>query len=204
MRASSLLLTAALLAPVVVAGAARAAPADPEWPCMVIKVPHLSLAAVWDGPPVEPYLAHWADDAEVAALVRRVTPRRVELADAQAAIRAFAASLGEPGLAAHRRERLLALVAGLFDTLDQERSLVLAGLDRLGRRQKLLAATIHTDMARLRSEPPDGPVQLASQLDWEVRLFEQRRQSASAACNVPTVIEQRLFALAHTVQETLE
>jgi hypothetical protein len=197
MRHSSLLLAAALLIPL--AAHADVAPADPDWPCMSIRVAQMSLASVWDGPPADPFLASWAADADVAALVRRVTPRRVPLASAQQSIRTFAAGLG-PG----HRERLLALVAGLFDTLDQERSVVLAGLDRLGRRQKQLNETILGDMARMRTQPQDGAAPLADQLNWEVRLFEQRRQSTSAVCNVPTIIEQRLFALVRTVREAME
>jgi hypothetical protein len=189
-------LTLALLAP---PGATAAPMSDPDWPCQSIRVSQLSLPSVWDGPSAEPYLAHWEEDAEVAALVREVTPRRVPLADGQAAIRAFAASL-----AAQRRERLLALVAGLFETLDQERRLVLAGLDRFGRRQRELVATIHDDMARLRTAPPEARAPLSDQLGWETRLFEARRQSAAAACNVPTVIEQRLFQLVRAARQAMD
>jgi hypothetical protein len=195
-RRNSVALLALALA--VVPIDARAASPDPDWPCQSIKVGSLSLASVWDGPAADAFLAHWSDDADVASLVQHVVPRRVPLQEAQAAIRGFAAGLGE-----RRNERLLMLVAGLFDTLNQERSIVLAGLDRFGRRQRQLADSIHADMARLRRQPQDASTQLQDQLGWEVRLFEQRRQSAATACNVPTVIEQRLFALVRTVREAM-
>ena len=40
--------------------------ADPNWPCQQIKVPELSVAAMWTGPPIDPYFATWAEDPSVA------------------------------------------------------------------------------------------------------------------------------------------
>ena len=44
-------------------------PRDPDWPCQQIKVPELSLAAVWNGPPRRSARTDWQQDAQVAALV---------------------------------------------------------------------------------------------------------------------------------------
>ena len=40
-------------------------------------------------------------------------------------------------------------------------------------------------------------------LTWETRIFEERVQSLTYVCEVPTLIEQRLYALAKTVAEVL-
>ena len=40
-------------------------------------------------------------------------------------------------------------------------------------------------------------------LTWETRIFEERVQSLTYVCEVPTLIEQRLFALAKTIAEVL-
>ncbi len=184
--------------------AAPPGPRDPDWPCFAIKVPTLSLAAVWTGPSVDPYLGHWSQDAEVSDLVGRIVQRRLPIDQADTAIRDLAAKAGEK-----KRDKLLAVMAGVFETLDTERSSVLAGLDRYGRRQKQLAEQVRADADALRAQQsaanPDAQAvaQLTERITWETRVFEDRRQSVSTACDIPTVIEQRLFALARTIQQAL-
>ena len=188
------------------AGVAQAAMPvrDPDWPCQQIKVPHLSLGALWDGPDVTPYAATWSQDPDVAALAGQVAQRRVPLDQALQAIRAFAAAAGT-----QKQPRLLALMAGVFSLLDAQRSQVVAGLDRFGARQKELAAEILADMDKLRAQPAEGdaapaqPGALSEQIGWQTRVFEQRRQTISYACAVPDTIEQRLFALARTISASL-
>ncbi|MCW3473261.1 hypothetical protein [Limobrevibacterium gyesilva] len=178
---------------------------DPDWPCEQIKVSELSLGAVWAGPPVEPYADAWAQDKQVADLMGRLAQRRMPVEQAQAEITAFAQQAGEG-----RQAKLLALFAGLYATLDRERGSVMAGLDRIGRAQKDLAQSIRADMERLRTLQSAGESdekqagELAGRLGWETRIFEDRRQSLITACAVPSIIEQRLFALGRTVQRALE
>jgi hypothetical protein len=211
-RLYALQFAAGILAIVAAAPGVRAAPpaADADWPCMVIKVPDLSLASVWSGPPIDAYLATWSADPEAAALARRVSQRRVSAAQAEQEIRRFGDAAG-----AHRRDRMLALMAGVFTTLAEERKSVMAGLDRYGRRQKELAADVRADLDNLRAtqaaaagQPgappaPQQPAALQQKVEWETRLFEQRRELLHAACGVPTLIEQRLFTLARIVQPLL-
>jgi len=178
---------------------------DPDWPCMTIRVADLSLAAVWSGPPVEPYLATWSSIPDVAELVRRVSERRMPREQAEREIRAFADAAG--GL---RRERLLELLAGVFATLGDERRAVMAGLDRFGRRQKELAVDVRADLDTLRAATAapvgagDQAAPLQRKVEWETRLFEQRRESLHFACDVPTRIEQRLFMIARIVQPMVD
>jgi hypothetical protein len=202
MKAAALLGAALLLA----AGAARAAPParDPDWPCTQIKMPTLSIGAVWTGPPVDPYFATWSNDAAVAALAQQIAQRRLPIAEAERAIRAFAAAAG-----AEKQAKLLALAAGIFNILDAQRGQVIAGLDRFGRRQKQLAAQIRGDMEKLRNaeaaaDAAAPPQDLSDRLEWETRLFQQRQQAMSYACDVPNLIEQRLYALTRSIQATLD
>lgn len=198
------ILAAAML---LVAGTAAAAPPvrDPDWPCQQIKMPSLSLGAVWTGPDLTSALATWTADAGTADLAQRLAQRRLPLDAAEAAIHDFAQAAGPA-----RQQKLLALAAGLFATLDAERTQVVTGLDRFGRRQKELADNIRADMEKLRTEPAAGEVAaatgaspLSDRLGWETRLFEQRRQAVATACDVPNLIEQRLFALLRTIAEQL-
>ena len=202
--------TAALMALGVVAACtgARAAPPgprDPDWPCQQIKVTQLSAATVWAGPPLDQAQAHWRDDPEVAALVARLAQRRVSLEQAKAEIAAFATAAGE-----RRRDRLLALFAGLFASLDEERSAVVNGLDRYGLRQKALADKVRGEADALHAEQaaatPDEArlATLGNEVGWDTRVFEDRRTSIRYACDVPNIIEQRLFALSQTIQAALQ
>jgi hypothetical protein len=42
---------------------------------------------------------------------------------------------------------------------------------------------------------------LASQIGWETRIFEERRKSTSYVCDVPVLIEKRLFDLGKAIQD---
>jgi hypothetical protein len=184
------------------ADAAPPDPRDPDWPCQQIEVPELSLAAVWSGPPVDPQQIDWQHDQTVADLVHSIAQRRVPLVQAQDAVHAFAQQANE-----QKQEKLSALMAGLFSVLDQERGTVIAGLDRFGVRQKELATGIREDNYKLRQMQADpaadtGAVnQMVQRVTWEAEVFQDRRQALSYACDVPGKIEQRLFALARTIQQ---
>ena len=175
--------------------------ADPDWPCIQRKVPELSIASLWQGPPAEEALTTWRDDAEVAAIVGRVAPRRVPVEEAIAAIAEFAQGLDD----ASKEAKLTALFAGLFQTLDRERSDIMAGIERYARAQKQIAERIRQDQAALsdlRAANPDSP-EVATRNDEllaAVRVFDDRRNSLTFVCEVPTLIEQRLFALSRAIQ----
>jgi hypothetical protein len=195
----------AIIALCAIPPAANAASADPDWPCQQIKVPELSLAAVWSGPPVDLQQSDWKDDQPVAALVEKLSPRRGSIDQAQAAIHEFAQHAGD-----QKEARLLTLLAGVFTVLDAERNSLLAGLDRFGRRQKELAAGIRADNEKLRAlqtdqtADPKAVQQMTQQVMWAAELFQDRRQAISYACEAPSKIEQRLFALARQIQQELE
>jgi hypothetical protein len=45
--------------------------------------------------------------------------------------------------------------------------------------------------------------QLTNQLAWQTRIFEDRRKSTSYVCDVPVLIEKRLFDLASAIQSSM-
>src|SRR6058998_857246 len=73
-------------------GCLAADPRYPDWPCVQAKVPEISLAAVWAGPPLDDIKDKWKDDAKVSALVSKLAARRTPLEDAQKLITEFLAS----------------------------------------------------------------------------------------------------------------
>ena len=196
------LLVVAMLAPGTNAGAATA---DPDWPCVQRKVPQLSLGQVWNGPDLPPSAKDWSDDASISALVEDVAARRLPLGDAQKKIRDFAESLPAEQLAT----KMAMLMQGLFDHMDAERSHVIAGISRYAHRQLEMAADLRkqaSDVDALRAKPdadPDEVERRTDQLNFATRIFTERAQSLTYVCDVPTIIEQRLYQLAKTVSETL-
>ncbi|HMH59775.1 MAG TPA: hypothetical protein VK561_00545 [Bradyrhizobium sp.] len=192
-----------------VAGSAElcfaADPRYPDWPCSQAKVPDVSLAAVWAGPPLDDVANKWKDDAKVSALVPRLAARRTPLDEAQKAITEFL-----EGSAAQKTETGKLLFAGLFDTLNAQRASVMSGLERVTRKQREAADKIRADTLALQAlqgaSPPDQPKidELGNQLVWETRIFEDRSRVIKFVCEVPTAIDQRLFALGRVIQQEME
>src|SRR5262245_37699248 len=61
-------------------------PRFPDWPCNQIKVPEISVAAVWAGPSIDDVGNAWEEDATIRDLVARLAARRTPLDDAQKSI----------------------------------------------------------------------------------------------------------------------
>jgi hypothetical protein len=180
-------------------------PRYPDWPCAQAKVPDISLAAVWDGPALDDATTKWKDDAKVGALVPRLAARRTPLDEAEKAITELLSSS-----ASKKNETGKLLFAGLFDTLNAQRSSVMNGLERVTRKQREAAEKIRDDTLALQalqdaSTPDQAKVdELGNQLVWQTRIFEDRRRVIKFVCEVPTAIDQRLFALGRVIQQQME
>ena len=184
---------------------ARAAdPRYPDWPCTQAKVPEISLAAVWAGPPLDDVAGKWKDDAKVSAMVAKLAARRTPLEEAQKAIREYLNGASDKTTSGKL------LFAGLFETLNAQRSQVMNGLERVTRKQREAADKIRTDTLALQAlqgeEQRDQAKidELGNQLIWQTRIFEDRRGVIKFVCEVPTAIDQRLFALGRTIQQEIE
>jgi hypothetical protein len=180
-------------------------PRYPDWPCTQAKVPEISLTAVWAGPPLADAVSKWKDDGKVSALVPKLAARRTPLGEAEKGIAEFLA-----GSSAEKTERGKLLFAGLFDTLNAQRSSVMSGLERVTRKQREAADQVRSDTLALQALQ-DAPTkdqakidELGNQLVWETRIFEDRRPVIKFVCEVPTAIDQRLFALARVIQQEIE
>jgi hypothetical protein len=194
------------LAVIATAGPCLAAdPRYPDWPCAQAKVPEISVAAVWAGPPLDDASNKWKDDSRISALVEKLAARKFPIEDAQKAITEFLATPGTDKAAAGKL-----LFAGLFEKLNAERSAVMSGLERVTRKQRDAADKIRSDTIALQAlqdaTPRDQPKvdELGNQLVWETRIFEDRRSVIKFVCDVPTTIDKRLFALGRTIQQEME
>jgi hypothetical protein len=200
-----------------------AAKPNSDWPCRQILVGHMSSAAVWSGPSIEGINSNW--DPDIAALATKLAARRLPLETAKSEIENFARDAGT-----EKQKKLTALFAALFEKLDGERAQIIAGLERFGHAQKAMANRIRAENENLRSAQnapvPETPKQEGAgagpnvqadgggaagpgatpleRLQWDLRVFDDRRRSLSYVCDVPVSIEQRLFSLAREIQAQLD
>ena len=180
-------------------------PRYPDWPCAQAKVPEISLPAVWAGPSLDDVQDKWKDDAKVSALVTKLAARRLPLEDAEKATKDYLAAAGNDKVMAGKL-----LFSGLFDTLNAERSSVMNGLERVMRKQREAADKIREETIQLQALQDATPRDdakvdaMSNQLVWETRIFEDRRKVVRFVCEVPTTIDQRLFALGRVIQQEME
>ncbi len=184
--------------------------------CKQILVRSISVPAVWTGPSIDD--VDWRSDSKIADLASKLAARRLPLEDAQREVTDFAKMLGPD-----KTTKLTALFAGLYYKLNGERVQIIDGLDRFGHKQKELGDKLREETAALhaaqdqaggtplpdikdKSEPtatPSASATILEKLQWDMRIFEDRHKALSFVCESPILIEQRLFALARTIQENM-
>ena len=176
-------------------------PRYPDWPCQQLKVPGISVAAVWTGPSIESIDTTRPADPKQAELVERLAARRTPMEDARKLIADYVIGTGE-----ERQGKATALFAALYAKLNAQRDEVMSGIERFSRKQKAMAEEIRERTQKMREIQDASPAdsaqtdELASQLLWQTRIFEDRRKSTSYVCDVPVLIEKRLFDLASAIQ----
>jgi hypothetical protein len=176
---------------------------DPDWPCIQRKVPELSIGQIWTGPDLPPEVAGWSNDEVLARLVEELAARRLPLPQAQQRIRVYRDGLPQD----QRAQHVAMLVQGLFDKMNGERSHVISGIARYAHRQRDMAAELRRESAAvdaLRTKPDANGNEIAARtarLIFQTRIFQERVQSLTYVCEVPTLIEQRLYALVRTLAE---
>ncbi len=173
----------------------------PDWPCQQLKVPELSVAAIWPEPIPEQAAKPAGEVPGLSDIVALLAARKTPMEEAEKQISSFVT--GTPG---ERKEKADLLFVGLFDALNAQRFQVMNGLERAYRRQKELAEKVRSDMEKLRElqdANSDSPQlkELLGQVQWETRIFDDRRKTLKYACEVPVEIDRRIFALARAIQK---
>ena len=187
--------------------AGRALAADsrtPDWPCVQRKVGLLTSAQFWDGPQVEG-LTGWQEKEALTKLIAVLMSRRVSLENAASEIAEFANKQPQET----RDQSLVLLFAGLLASANSERNVVISGIERFQQRQRGRAHAIERQGGEIhqlkeRAAADAGAraeLKLAEdKYNWDVRVFSERQQSLPLACEVPVLIEQRLFALGREIR----
>src|SRR4029078_141976 len=144
------------------------------------------------------------NDAKVSALVAKLAARRTPLEEAQKAITEYLNG------AADKTGSGKLLFTGLFDSLNAHRAQVLNGLERVTRKQREAADKIRADTLALQalqgeSQRDQAKIDdLGNQPVSPARIFGDPRRVIKFVCEVPTAIDQRLFALGRTIQQEIE
>ena len=111
-----------------------------------------------------------------------------------------------------RDEALKLLFAGLLSTINSDRAIVMSGIERFQQRQRARAAEIERQGTAIRElkeravNDEKARAELAAAEDrynWDVRVFSERQQSLPLACEVPVLIEQRLFELGREIRSRM-
>jgi hypothetical protein len=181
---------------------ARAAQGDdPEWPCIQRKVPQLSFGQIWTGKDLPAESSDWRKNQSLIDLVPDLAARRLPLQQAQAEVERFARALPDG-----ERELILGqLINGLFENMDHERSQIISGIARYAKGQNAMAQALRDeasaiDVLRSASDPNHILIdQRQENLIFRMRIFQERAQSLTYVCEVPTLVEQRLYALVQTI-----
>lgn len=193
------------------AGPALAQPRqDPDWPCVQRRVPTIGYGAVWTGPDPSEAAGTWGSDRDAAQLARKLASRRTELREADTLIDEFVEKI-DP---AEKAKRLTHVFAGVYEIITGERSTVMNGIVRYAQGQRRLAERIRDEadkVSELKDSPDNDTTKVASKevaeletkFNWDRRIFDERNQSVSYVCEVPTLLEQRLGEIAKRIQAKL-
>lgn len=179
------------------------------WPCVQGKVETLSATQIWDGPPIDG-VKGWFQDKKIADLIEVLSSRRVPLEEAEAAIKGYAESVPE----AERDQKLTLLFAGLFDKVSGQRRSVMSGIEKYQKSQIERSRELErqtTAIAELESKREPGAVedtpelaQAREKFNWAQRIFQERQSNIPLACELPVLIEERLFALSRAIRSQMK
>jgi hypothetical protein len=169
------------------------------------KVETLSVAAIWDGPSIEG-VKGWFREPGMADLIEFISTRRIPVDEAEQAITQYAEGLPKD----QRDEKLVMLFAGLFDKMAGQRRSVMSGIEKYQKSQKERARELErqsTALGELESKQAPGTTQdtpeiaaLREKFNWAQRIFQERQSSIPLACELPVLIEERLYALTRTIR----
>ena len=181
---------------------AQPKPADPDWPCVQRLLPEIAGGMVWAGPPLEAVRAPDGDRA-FATLAKELAARRVPIEQAEQQIADYAGALDGN----EKSGTLAALFGTTLDIINDDRASIINGIKKFSRGQRALADKINAKNQEI--EAMDRSDILArdaavAERDWDIRIFEDRRQSLVYLCEQPVLLEQRAFALARSLANHIE
>jgi hypothetical protein len=176
--------------------------ADPDWPCVQRLLPEIAGGMIWAGPPLD-QAEPAVEDKALQALAKELAARRVPIEEAEKQVEAYASPLN----ADDRAARLSGLFKVTLEIINKDRASIINGIKKFSRGQRTLAEKITAKNQEIQSIARDEILKrdaLTAERDWDVRIFEDRRQSLTYLCEQPVLLEQRAFALARSIAGHLE
>jgi hypothetical protein len=178
--------------------------ASPDWPCVQRKVSTVSPAQVWDGPSIDDIKEF---DADTRDLVELLESRRISAEDAEKAIKEYGAKFPE---GAERDKKLTQLFAAFLGEINSDRAFVMNKVEEFQKRQKGRAAELEREGQKLAEKgiaATDELLPIETQLtpeqqeyNWNARIFQERQQNLTMACEIPVLIEQRAYEIARLIR----
>lgn len=183
--------------------------ASPDWPCVQRKVPIISAGQIWDGPPID-----GVSTSDISPQVRDLTQilesRRVPVEEAEKAIKEFAEAQPE----AERDQRMTELFANFLSRINTDRGFVMEKVEEFQRRQKARAAELEREGQQLAEKGLAATEELLptetqlspeqQEYNWNARVFQERQQNLTLACEVPQLIEQRAFEISRLIRAQMK
>ena len=174
----------------------------PDWPCLQKKVENLAASQVWDGPAIDG-IKGWQDDEAISlsrACIRKTPPRRRDGGGEEIcrsvfprrARSAFDDRVRRPlrdddRRAPHNHEGHREVQPEPAKT-------------RRGHRGKGQGPGRTRSQGRRDEDAAEELAKAQEDYDWQTRIFKERNDNLPIACELPVLIDQRLFDLAKTIR----
>src|SRR3546814_18574552 len=93
-----------------------------------------------------------------------------------------------------------------MEVINRDRASIIAGIKRVSVRQRELAERIREARATVEQNAGAAAANddLTAQLNWSIRIFDEREKSMNYLCEPPVLLEQRAFALGRTTNFLVE
>lgn len=197
------------LAAAALSGPAQAYEPKKDWPCVQVKVPELSPAMMWAGPELSGSAADWRKSPKAGTTAKKLIVRRYSEEQVAEFVAGFAGQLGGD----ERQVEMTRLFAASFDLVAAERRDVISGIERFTKRQRELADNVRKTRSELEvslknQDPSDKQLaerrEIEERLNWQTRIFDDREKSTRFVCEVPTLLEKRLFLIAREIANNID
>lgn len=180
---------------------------SPDWPCVQRKVPVISAGQIWDGPSIDGIKDF---DPSIRDLTEILESRRISVDDAEKAIKEYAASIPE----AERDQKLTQLFAAFLNEINTDRQFVMGRVEEFQKRQKARAAELEREGQNLAEKGIAATDELLptethlspeqQEYNWNARIFQERQQNLTMACEVPVLIEQRAYEISRLIRSHMK
>jgi hypothetical protein len=191
------------ISPAAVAG-------SPDWPCVQRKVSAISAAQIWDGPSIDGLKVE--NDEKIQELSSYLVSRRITNEEAEKAIKEYVATLP----AGDRDKKLTELFATVLAKVNSDREYVMHRIEVFQKRQKGRAEEIEREGQKLSAKdqvipaeeqlgPRDAVLTPEQQeYNWNARIFQERQQNITVACEIPGLIETHVYDIAKLIRAQMQ